>query len=192
VHSFVPLVATVLFAAVWSSPVRAEIYSCAGDKGVLFSDSPCPPGYRTNFAVDEPAIAPPSVERAEADRRLMQLEAERQAAEAEAARLRIELERERLTHDLAAQRLDELDRKLDALGEQPMVYGGAAVVPAWGGTFGGALCSPGRRGFRDCAGVHPSTRARIVPRDPRTDCGIAGCTPNIVGTPWRGPTRHLR
>jgi hypothetical protein len=183
--------------ALVSTAARAEVYQCldAGGK-MLLTDSPCPPGYTANLVVGHP----PSPEedglayRDEAEQRAADEEARRRAAEAEVARLRAELATERRKDDVQQDRIDQLDRKLDALLQQPEVYGGTvyggtavAPVPGW------PVCGPGGRPWVDCRPNRPGVEPKphVLRPEARNssngksaqDCGIAGCTPGITRFP---------
>jgi hypothetical protein len=149
---------------------------------MLLTDAGCPPGYNVNLVVAEPGFPHDDAVayRDAAEDRTAAADAERRAAEAEIRRLRAELEAER-RHDATRQdRIDMLDRKLDALLERPQVYGGAAVVPVpalpW--------CGPSGRPWVDCRPPRVQPKAQVYRPDPRDSCGTFGCPPSITHAPW--------
>jgi hypothetical protein len=164
----------------------AEVFQCVDASGkVLLTDSGCPPGYRVNLVVGEPRSAQDDLAYSEdAQQRALDAEARNRAAEAEAERLRAQLDAER-RRDLDQQdRLEALDRKLDALLDRPEVYGGTAVVPV----PALPLCGPNGRPWVDCRPPRERPKVQVHrpgengARDPY--CGIAGCTPGITHAPW--------
>jgi hypothetical protein len=170
--------------ALAAATAGAEVFQCVDAEGrVLLTDAGCPPGFNLNLVVAEPPYSEDEAVawREEAEDRAALAEAERRAAEAEAARLRAALEAER-QHDGAQQdRIEALDRKLDALLDRPQVYGGAAVVPVpalpWCGSGAG-------RPWVDCRPRRDPPKARVFRPDAREDCGTFGCPPRITHAPW--------
>jgi hypothetical protein len=167
----------------------AEVFQCVDANGrVLLTDAGCPPGYNLNLVVGEPRLPEDEMlaYREEAEARAAVLDAERRAAEAEAARLRAELEAERRHGSTEQDRIDALDRKIDALLERPQVYGG----PVYGGTAVVPVpalpwCGPGGgRPWVDCRPPRAQPKSRVFRPDPRDSCGTFGCPPGITHAPW--------
>jgi hypothetical protein len=179
--------------AIGCNLASAEVFQCLDAEGkILLTDGGCPPGYNVNLVIGEPGSAEDDdvAYREEAEQRIALADAERRAAEAEAARLRAELEAQRLREPPPDQRVEALDRKLDALLERPQVYGGTAVVPVpalpW--------CGPAGRPWVDCRPrprPNKSNKSQVIrPQRDADRCGTFGCTPGITRAPWDDQRRR--
>lgn len=170
-------------------PVAADVHQCLDDAGkVLLTDTVCPPGYRLNLTVRaHPAPAPalqqkPAVQQAmtsavAAEPGVIDIPAI--GSEAELARL--EAENRRLQAALDEQRLDTLERRLDARADPPQTYGGLPV-PLWI-----APAIPVCRDGRHC----PPRQETAKPIErPYQGCGTFGCTPTLTHAPWDAQQRH--
>lgn len=170
--------------ALMAATAGAEVFQCVDAGGrVLLTDAGCPAGYTLNLVVAEPRYSEDDALawRDDAEERAAQAEAERRAAEAEAAQLRAALDAERQRDGAQQDRIEALDRKLDALLDRPPVYGGAALVPVpalpW--------CESGAgRPWVDCRPRRDPPKARVYRPDTSEDCGTFGCAPRITHAPW--------
>jgi len=179
-------------------PARAVVFQCTGAAGeTLFTDSACPPGYRTELTVREPeAPARPASVPGLAAAEAAKVEAAKQATDAEAARLAAELENARLRSQLQQERLQAIDSKLNALLEaqsaDQVVYGAVGVVPFGVAAKPFPVCrgKTGQTPWVNCRPARDDLKGSKKFVEQRPNCGITGCTPttNTCGVAGCTPT----
>lgn len=177
------LAAAILLLASAGAPAQAAVYQCTGPNGeVLITDIGCPTGYSTDLVVADP---PPTKPAAPAPRSAAPQPSP--SAPAMEAQHQTELELARLRAQLEQQRLDAMDRKLDALLETGPVYGGVVGVPI-GAIKPFPLCKgrPGQVAWVNCRPERGNRRPQVS-RNPAPSCGIVGCTPSIIRRPGEVP-----